>query len=83
LVELSGQLRQRIGRVLIVGSYGNLIECDGVTSWETETIPQNGLLVGGRAEVSAFAAFFDSASGQVVFAEKSAVVRLRGKGKQK
>jgi hypothetical protein len=81
LVELSGQLRQRIGRVFIVAPFGSLIECEGVTPWEMEILPQNGLLVGGRAEVSVFAAFFDSATGDVVFADENAIVRLRGKGK--
>ena len=81
LVEVSGELRQRKGRLFIFASFFSFIECDGVTSWEAETVSQNGLLVGGRAEVSAFAAFFDSATGEVVFAEESAIVRLRGKGK--
>ena len=83
LAEVSGTIRQRIGRAFIQASFYNLVECDGVTSWEMETFSANGLLVGGRAEVSAFANFFDASTGEVAFAEESRTVRLGGTGTRK
>jgi hypothetical protein len=78
VVELSGQLRQRIGRAFIEASFGSVFACDGVTPWEAATFGPHGLFVGGRAEVVAFAGFFDQVTGESAFAEESAIVRLRG-----
>jgi hypothetical protein len=69
-------IRQRIGRVFLTGSFFTLFECDGVTSWQAQVVADNGLFVGGRVQVDAFAFAFDRD-----FTQQSATVRLRGKGK--
>ena len=81
LVEISGQLRQRAGRVFITAEFFAFVECDGETAWEAEVIPQNGRLAGGRAEVQVGALFFDPLSGEFSFSDAQATVRLRGRGR--
>ena len=78
LVQVFGQLRQRKGRVFLDGEFFSFVECDGTTSWEAEVSAQNGLLTGGRAEVSVFADFFDPSTGEFAFDSETGTVRLRG-----
>lgn len=79
LVEISGQLRQRAGRVFITAEFFAFVECDGATAWEAEVIPQNGRLAGGRVEVQVGALFFDPLTGEFSFSEVETTVRLRGR----
>jgi hypothetical protein len=81
LVEISGTLRQRIGRSFISADFFAFLECDGETAWEAEVIPQNGLLVGGQADVVVGALFFEQATGEFQFAQVETRVRLTGRGK--
>ena len=78
--DISGEFRQRIGRAIIVASFFTFFECHGVTQWEAEVAPQNALLVGGRAEVTAFAFFFDPVIGESASDSESATVRVTGGG---
>lgn len=78
LVEISGELRQRKGRVFLDAEFFTFVECDGTTSWEVEVTAENGLLTGGRAEVSVFALFFDPDTAEFASDSESGTVRLRG-----
>jgi hypothetical protein len=78
--NLYGVLRQRIGRLIVEAPFYGYGECNGATSWEVEVRAQNGLLVGGRAEVLVDAYFYDAVWGQFAFANQSVTVRLRGRG---
>jgi hypothetical protein len=75
-VEVSGSVEQRSGRVS--GFFFTSFNCDGVTPWAAEAVPDNGRFKPGRAEVSAGtfgtadATTEERHSGQV-----SATVRLR------
>lgn len=77
--ELGGSVQQQRGDVLVTGSLSNTsFNCDGVTRWKAEVVPDEGRFVGGRVEVSAGALFTADAtteerSGQA----RDATVRLR------
>lgn len=81
LVDISGQLRQRAGRVLVTADLFASLQCDGVTAWEIQAIPAGGLLAGGRAQIGVNAGFADPITGEFAFDEESGTVRLRGQGK--
>lgn len=78
--DFYGVLRQRIGRLIVEAPFYGYGECNGTTSWEVEVRAQNGLLVGGRAEVLVDAYFFDPVWVQYAFANQNVTVRLRGRG---
>jgi hypothetical protein len=79
--DIGVELRQRVGRAIISGFSGITVQCDGVTQWEAVVDPQNGLFVGGRAEVSAFVSVFDPVTSEEASDSETATVRLSGKGK--
>jgi hypothetical protein len=57
-VELFGDLTQRVGRLLIRGSFGTFLEvpCDGSTTpWEAFLTGDNGVFSGGKAATVTFA----------------------------
>ncbi|MBW3645024.1 MAG: hypothetical protein KY441_05910 [Actinobacteria bacterium] len=49
-VWFSGELRQRVGRQVISGSFSDFVECDGETPWSA-TVEGDGIFAGGRAQV--------------------------------
>jgi hypothetical protein len=51
-VDLSAELSQRAGRVIIRGSGFDFFECDGETPFELEIPGETGLFTGGRAHAS-------------------------------
>jgi len=72
------QVDQKIGRVIVRGFGETFIEsCDGVVPWSVTVFGENGLFVGGKAQVSAFA-FAVSEDGEEAFADQFLTVRLRG-----
>ena len=53
-----GQVRQRVGRIFITGSFDTFIDapCDGSTiDWEAFVLAENGLFAGGKAATVAIA----------------------------
>ncbi len=51
-VEIFGEMSQKVGRLIIVGSFGNFIEvpCDGsAVTWEAFSFGANGMFAGGKA----------------------------------
>lgn len=52
-VQLSGELRQRVGRQVIDGSYVNFVQCDGETPWSA-TVEGDGIFGGGWAQVGTY-----------------------------
>lgn len=77
-VELSVDMKQKIGRSTGTGSSSESFTCDGETRWSATISSENILFVGGRAHVSAFAFAFDPLTGEFVADDASADVRLRG-----
>lgn len=77
-VNVSGELQQKAGRVLIRGFFGTFFECDGQTPWSASVTGENGRLVGGKALTSVFASAFDPETGEFVSAEATTTVQLRG-----
>ena len=77
------ELRQRAGRVVIVGSGGqDLLQCDGNEQpWTLIVEPFNGLYKGGRAEASVFGEVCTDF--ECVFVEDTQTVRLSGTTKGK
>jgi hypothetical protein len=56
-VELFGDMSQRVGRVVIRGFFGSVVDtpCDGSTfPWTADVFPDNGLFAGGKAATVAF-----------------------------
>jgi hypothetical protein len=54
--SISIDVEQRIGRFIVRGSgYTYFENCEGVTPWSITVIGDNGLFVGGKVEVSAYA----------------------------
>lgn len=52
VVEIFGDLRQRVGRILISGFFGTFVgtPCDGSTNpWEVFVVGDNGIFAGGKA----------------------------------
>jgi len=76
-VDLSASVQQRVGRIVISGSGGTFVECNGETAWEVIVSGQNGKFAGGAADVFVFANVFDPIIGDVLSLEASGVVRLR------
>jgi hypothetical protein len=77
--ELFLQVDQKIGRVIVRGFGGTFFEnCDGVVPWSVTVFGENGLFVGGKAQVSAFAFAFTE-DGEEAFADRFLTVRLRGR----
>ena len=73
---VDGFIVQRIGRTLVRSGFFTIIECDGVTPWEVQVFPDNGLFVGGRIEATVNSFAFDRD-----FTSQTTTVRLKGKGK--
>jgi hypothetical protein len=77
-VQLFGDVRQRLGRSFLRGNLFEVVECDGLARWEVQVFGNDGLFVGGRAEVSAFSNTEDPTTGEEVFDDASGTVILRG-----
>jgi len=78
-VDIFLVVEQRIGRFIIRGFGGEIIEdCDGITSWSITVVGENGLFVGGKVDVSAFAFAF-SGDGEEAFDEEFLTVKLQGR----
>jgi hypothetical protein len=80
-VDIFGDITQRVGRLLIRGSFGTSTEvtCDGSTaSWEAFAAGDNGIFAGGKAATIAFAfGCADFCSEE--FAEATVSLRRSGK----
>jgi hypothetical protein len=78
-IEVSGEARQAVGRLVVVGSFGffDVGTCDGTShSWSATVVSDNGRFAGGKAMTVTFAfscGTFECAEG---FVEQT--VRLRG-----
>lgn len=77
-VEVFGLLEQRAGRAIISGFFFDFMECDGTMPWTAMVEGDNGLFVGGRADVEVFVFSFDEGEEDFAEAHASATVRLRG-----
>jgi hypothetical protein len=76
-VELSGEVRQFVGRLnTLRGYFSTSFECDGATSWSASAAPENGRFAGGHAQVSANAHGYDWQSGDYAYAETSGTLNL-------
>jgi hypothetical protein len=73
---VDGSIQQRVGRTLLRSNFFTIIECDGVTPWEVQVFPDNGLFVGGQIQATVNSFAFDRD-----FTSQSTTVRLKGKGK--
>jgi hypothetical protein len=71
-------MQQKIGRSLGSGSSFESFTCDGETRWSATVSSENILFVGGRAHVSASAFAFDPLTGEFVFDDATADIKLRG-----
>lgn len=71
-------LQQKLGRSLGSGSSIESFTCDGQTRWSAIVSSENILFVGGRAHVSASAFAFDPSTGEFVFDDAVADIKLRG-----
>jgi hypothetical protein len=78
-IEVSGEARQAVGRLVVVGSFGffDVGTCDGTShSWSATVVSDNGRFAGGKAMTVTFAfscGTFECAEG---FVEQT--VKLRG-----
>jgi hypothetical protein len=76
-VDVSGQLRQKLGRRIIVGGFSTHISCDGETPWSAVARSDQGAFGGGRTEIlgGAFSCDQYTCDDDQV----TAIIRLRGK----
>lgn len=75
-----GQVSQKIGRILVLGSFGTFVAvCDGLTPWTATVSNFNGLFVGGPLSVVANCDAYVQDGSEYAFDMASGVVRLRGK----
>ena len=74
---MSGQLRQKLGRHIIVGSFSTHVSCGGETPWSAVARSDQGAFGGGRTEIlgGAFGCDQYTCDDDQV----TAIVRLRGK----
>jgi hypothetical protein len=80
-VEISGDITQKVGRLLIRGFFGSLVEltCDGSSvPWEAFAVGENGVFAGGKAATVAFAFGCTELCGEG-FAEATLQLRRSGK----
>jgi hypothetical protein len=77
-VDLFGEVSQRAGRTIIRGFVGITFPCEGETPWSVTVSGENGLFVGGRADVTMFVGAFDEETGEFISEEVEQTVRLRG-----
>jgi predicted DNA-binding protein len=76
-VDVSGQLRQKVGRRIIVGGFSTHVSCNGVTPWSGLVRSDQGAFGGGKAELLVDAGGCDPFTCDDDHA--TAVVHLRGK----
>ena len=86
-VYVNGSIRQqRAGRELL-GFFGMLVPCDGVTPWQAPVSSLTGgtfsgrasaLFVAGSAQATASASAYDPVEGTYVYRNAAAPIRLRG-----
>jgi hypothetical protein len=79
--NVSGTLRQEVGRLVIQGPFSTDFECEGRTAWNATVTSDSALFRGGKAKFIASASAFapeteDSAGDQV-----QATIQLRGGGR--
>lgn len=77
-VDLFGVVSQRAGRTIIRGFFGTTSPCEGETPWSVTFSGENGLFVGGRADVTLFVGAFDEETGEFFSEEVQQTVSLRG-----
>jgi hypothetical protein len=78
LVELSGRVRQRAGRVFVTGFFSSFPECSGETAWEATVESDDGPFVAGSVQVNAVA--WGCVIDECAEATASKTVRLRAGG---
>jgi hypothetical protein len=76
-VDVSGQLRQKVGRRIIVGDFSTHVSCDGETPWSAIARSDQGAFGGGRAEILGGASGCDQYTCDDDSA--TAIIQLRGK----
>ena len=79
LLDLFGDLRQRLGRSVSSAFFDIGVSCNGQTRWSADVSPENGLFVAGRVAVNADANAEDPVTGDIVDARATATVRLKGR----
>ena len=82
LFDVSGNIRQRVGRGFVDGFFGSeqFTPCDGVTRpWSAEAFAEDGKFAGGKAATVTFAFGCDTFSCGEGFVE--ATIQLSRKGK--
>jgi hypothetical protein len=80
-IEVFGDIRQRVGRIFIDGSFGTFFEaeCDGSTTvWQADAFGNNGVFAGGNAATIAIAFGCTDACGEA-FTEATLQLRRGGK----
>ena len=86
LFEVSGNIRQRVGRGFVDGFFYSeqFTPCDGVTRpWSAEALPDGGKFAGGKAATVTFAYGCDTFSCGEGFVETTIQLGGNGKGKGK
>jgi hypothetical protein len=78
-VNVSGDLKQTIGRLIVHGSYSTSVPCSGDTSWKATVTGDNGLFAAGKATISATAQAVDPDTGAPVQTSASGTVTLIGR----
>ena len=77
-VEVSINLQQRAGRLIIHSSAFTSIECNGATPWSITTNGENGRFAAGNINVAATAVTFDPDTGEFVEDTAARTVQLKG-----
>jgi hypothetical protein len=75
-VDLTGELEQRAGRLIVRGYFSTSVLCAGEVPWSATVVGNNGLFKAGASDVSVSA--FAFADDEFAFAEASAAVQLKG-----
>jgi len=78
LVDVFGEVRQRLGRSILNAFFDTGVNCDGLTNWQVDVRADNGLFVAGQATVSAVSNAEDPATGDIAVDRATATVRLKG-----
>ena len=78
LVSISGELRQVVGRFVLLGFLDAFVFCDGEASWEAIVSSETGVFRGGQAKISATGFAFDPETDEFAVDSEVGKVQLRG-----
>jgi parallel beta-helix repeat protein len=82
-VTISGELRRRLGRAIISGTFSLQVACEGLASWSADVISQNGLFTGGNATAAAYAVAYDFQTGEQASAQDNRAIHLNAARRQR